>query len=211
MSDAPTLQQAGLFDNPPRRRGRKTRPPVWCAKCDKMRKHHARGLCQDCYVISYRPRIRECVKCWKLRKHCARGLCQACYMDIYEPPPRPCLNCGETRRHIARGLCRRCYEPPARECARCGEVRPHEANDLCHAGYRRHRRVLEMAYGPVCQLCGKIHESSDTLTVDHIHPVARMESYIGVRDGWPDGINSYANLQLACRSCNSAKGDRLLD
>ena len=76
-------------------------------------------------------------------------------------------------------------------------------------GYRRHRRVLEMVHGPICQLCGAMHESSDTMHVDHIHPVSKAESYIGVREGWPDGINSYANLQLACPGCNVAKGDRM--
>jgi 5-methylcytosine-specific restriction endonuclease McrA len=44
-----------------------------------------------------------------------------------------------------------------------------------------------------CQYCGS--EDRD-LTVDHVTPRAR------------GGANGLSNLALACRSCNSAKGDR---
>jgi len=46
-----------------------------------------------------------------------------------------------------------------------------------------------------CQYCG----ASDDLTCDHIVPLMR------------GGTNDNENLNTACRSCNSSKGDKLLD
>lgn len=47
----------------------------------------------------------------------------------------------------------------------------------------------------VCTYCG----STDDLTCDHIHPLAR------------GGTNDLDNLTTACRSCNSSKGDKLIE
>jgi len=49
---------------------------------------------------------------------------------------------------------------------------------------------------PYCEYCGKI----DTLlTIDHIVPINK------------GGQNCLANVTIACKSCNSSKGDKLLE
>lgn len=53
-------------------------------------------------------------------------------------------------------------------------------------------KLLIEAYGEACLKCG----SDDILTIDHIKPIA-----LG-------GDNSFENLQILCKSCNSSKGHR---
>lgn len=49
---------------------------------------------------------------------------------------------------------------------------------------------------PYCEYCGKINT---LLTVDHIVPINK------------GGQNCLANVTIACKSCNSSKGDKLLE
>jgi 5-methylcytosine-specific restriction endonuclease McrA len=73
-------------------------------------------------------------------------------------------------------------------------------------GKKRGRRLLELFWANRgrCHYCGrgcilKPDSACDPLraTVDHLLPVAR------------GGTNAWANLRLACFSCNTAKADKL--
>ena len=99
--------------------------------------------------------------------------------------PRPCKDCGA----IAR----------ATRCAGCDQTfkRIKEATRPTRAqrGYDYQWRMISKALRqeqPWCSSCGK---TSD-LTVDHIEPLV---------DG---GLTVRSNLQVLCRSCNSAKADK---
>ena len=49
--------------------------------------------------------------------------------------------------------------------------------------------------GNSCGICGKVIESMDEATIDHIVPISK------------GGMHSPKNMQLAHASCNSAKGN----
>lgn len=51
-------------------------------------------------------------------------------------------------------------------------------------------------YNFECQHCGEKEENK--LTIDHIHPVSK------------GGDNSFDNLQILCKSCNSKKGSKII-
>ena len=70
-------------------------------------------------------------------------------------------------------------------------------------GYARHRGRLCMEQAMACGICGHLL-GDEKAHVDHIIPVAR----------WPQGlpgIDHVANLQAAHPSCNSSKGDKLME
>lgn len=52
--------------------------------------------------------------------------------------------------------------------------------------------------GQECYLCGRWLGWRE-ITLDHVHPLSR------------GGGHTYANVKIACRVCNSRKGDRLLE
>ena len=69
--------------------------------------------------------------------------------------------------------------------------------------FRKHKIGLISRFGPFCQFCKKIDSWDDQLQVDHIHPLAKEDSYIG-------DINEFENAQLLCKTCNVKKYDRMI-
>lgn len=68
-------------------------------------------------------------------------------------------------------------------------------HNLSSKDKQRRRRAVISRDGEECARCG----TSKKLTIDHIIPRC-----LG-------GTNEISNLQLLCRACNSAKGDRGID
>lgn len=100
---------------------------------------------------------------------------------------KPCLDCGEPS-----------------EGTRCDEHRRAQVRDRSRARTRRtdtarwkrlSRRLRKLS--PFCEFCG----ATDTLSVDHIIPVSQR----------PDLEYVIDNCRILCRSCNSARGDRVTD
>ena len=75
---------------------------------------------------------------------------------------------------------------------KCGNRRRRGMSDY---SWRKLRQEIFDRDGGECQYCG----SFDDLTCDHIVPLVR------------GGSNDPDNLTTACRSCNSSKGDRLVE
>jgi len=50
----------------------------------------------------------------------------------------------------------------------------------------------------ICSICRRLITQDDDLTIDHIRPISK----------YPDLAYAKNNLQILCRSCNSAKGNR---
>lgn len=57
------------------------------------------------------------------------------------------------------------------------------------------RNEVFALYGKVCLACG----SKNNITIDHVIPVSK------------NGINHISNYQPLCKSCNSKKGDKIID
>lgn len=67
------------------------------------------------------------------------------------------------------------------------------------------RSVLEYRDGPDCYYCGE-ELNLENRTIDHVVPQREAR-----RRGWElESTHGIDNLVLACRSCNTKKGDRLL-
>lgn len=101
-------------------------------------------------------------------------------------PLVPCLDCRALSRNGSR-------------CTRCQAVadaqRDQQRGSASSRGYGARWRSLAraaMAAHPYCAGCG----ATSDLTVDHVVPIAR------------GGTPTPENLQVLCRSCNSAKGAR---
>lgn len=96
-----------------------------------------------------------------------------------------CLECGALCHpsRDARGRCERCYQHKTRLRNR---LRDH------YAGHWPTIRRALIASHPWCEVC---HATSD-LTADHIVPVVA------------GGTHARSNLQVLCRTCNSAKGGK---
>jgi hypothetical protein len=75
---------------------------------------------------------------------------------------------------------------------KCGNRQRRGMNDYA---WRKLRQEIFDRDGSECQYCG----SFDDLTCDHIVPLIR------------GGTNDHDNLTTACRSCNSSKGDKLVE
>lgn len=75
---------------------------------------------------------------------------------------------------------------------KCGNRQRRGLNDYA---WRKLRQEIFERDGNECQYCG----SFDDLTCDHIVPLIR------------GGTNDHDNLTTACRSCNSSKGDKLVE
>lgn len=71
---------------------------------------------------------------------------------------------------------------------------PCKRSDLKTAAWKKARRKVIESQGVVCAYCHC--DCSDDPTVDHVVPVSR------------GGKSRMENLVVACRSCNSKKGDR---
>lgn len=97
--------------------------------------------------------------------------------------PRPCLVCGE----------------PSAE-SRCPDHRVHKTHTGRHAVHTNTTRWKKLSrklrrMQPFCSTCG----ARDDLTVDHKVPLTER----------PDLAYDLANLDVLCRSCNSAKDAHL--
>lgn len=130
-----------------------------------------------------------------------------------------CGECGNNSKHKAFGLCQPCYRKQyyrknrdreiqtstewlKQNSDRRNQYKRERWSKVSGHSYQRHKRVLELAYGSLCQLCQQEFDLDD-LQVDHIHPIAKMDTYAG------DDIHEYVNLQLLCKPCNISKGDRI--
>ena len=60
------------------------------------------------------------------------------------------------------------------------------------------RKQVIKAQGRICRICNKHTLFDFDLTVDHIKP----------RSKYPDLALEITNLQVACRGCNSSKGNK---
>lgn len=65
-----------------------------------------------------------------------------------------------------------------------------------HREVQRITRLLIDRYGAKCAICGKEIRNKKDLTLDHIKPLSK------------GGLTTLENCQLACRKCNSQKGDK---
>jgi 5-methylcytosine-specific restriction endonuclease McrA len=59
------------------------------------------------------------------------------------------------------------------------------------------RKQLINKNGAICSLCGKLIETMKDCTIDHIVPISK------------GGLTTIENCQLAHRSCNVKKGDKV--
>jgi hypothetical protein len=69
------------------------------------------------------------------------------------------------------------------------------------AEWKNARQVVIRDQGSVCKKCGKSIRNQLNVTVDHIKP----------RKKFPSLALELSNLQVLCRSCNSAKGARFIE
>ncbi|MBA2614314.1 MAG: HNH endonuclease [Actinobacteria bacterium] len=96
---------------------------------------------------------------------------------------RPCLDCGELTRSGSR-------------CSRCEAKRDARRGTTTERGYgsdHQKRAKATIRSQPWCSICGHPGSPSNPLTADHVVPVSR-----GGRGG---------PLRVACRSCNSRRGN----
>lgn len=85
-------------------------------------------------------------------------------------------------------------ENPEKNIARAQNRRARESGA---EGFHTHEDILKLREEQTsCQLCGTVFNRDTPATVDHIKALAAGGT------NWPD------NLQLLCKSCNSAKGAR---
>lgn len=62
---------------------------IICKRCHRLRKHHARGLCESCYrILRKNPNAQlnggtvVCLRCHRPRKVYCHGLCRSCYNSL---------------------------------------------------------------------------------------------------------------------------------
>jgi len=67
--------------------------------------------------------------------------------------------------------------------------------------WRNTRYAALKHYGNRCQLCGASPSEGVELHVDHIYP----------RSQYPDRCLDISNLQILCRTCHMAKGEKYID
>lgn len=120
------------------------------------------------------------------RKQTRRGICPACGVEFSYP--------GGTGRRYCTPACRwrRAELPPPDSSHAAYKRRAQTAPGLSQ---RKRERLLARwkAAGRRCSYCPRLAD-----TVDHVLPLVR------------GGTNWEGNLAPACRSCNSARGTRLL-
>jgi len=185
-------------------------------KCDYICIECARAYACQWYKEhpDYEKPLIICKKCGREKPHHAHGLCKACYALQYERPLITCRVCGEKRPHLAHGLCKPCYsrqwgvEHYEEQIAYKRQWRA-ENRDKYRAMRRRRKARVKGAsfvglvdeaaiyelYNNCCVYCG----SRDNLTLDHIVPLSKGGKHIS------------ENLLVACGSCNSSKGAKLLE
>ena len=184
---------------------------VLCLGCAEWRRHEAKGLCGPCYrktparVVAQREAVRRYSqttngaakqKQWARSERgraSAKGR-KARYRSKPEVQHRERLYRIEYKQR-----------PYAKKAATLREIARYRK--LGGVNYRRRAWFLAARDGWRCNTargwgCGK--DLSDcAFEVDHIHPVARADSYVGC------DINEDANLQLLCPKCNGRKGDKV--
>lgn len=131
---------------------------------------------------------------------------------------KPCSACGEAIEQDITGepaiefknitLCSGCaldLIEPIYRLQGVGCIQPVIFKELLSSSYLRKKRLQIKNYKKIfndllhkykfaCVHCGEKDEQK--LTIDHIVPVAK------------GGTDDYSNLQILCRSCNSAKGTK---
>jgi NMD protein affecting ribosome stability and mRNA decay len=55
-------------------------PQIKCKVCGKIKSHHAKGMCFNCYLRQHKGKEIVCKECGKTKPHKAFGLCKACHM-----------------------------------------------------------------------------------------------------------------------------------
>ena len=54
-----------------------------CKNCGKIKKHHSKGFCFNCYrKFSWKPKLVICKHCKKEKPHQAFGLCRSCHPKL---------------------------------------------------------------------------------------------------------------------------------
>lgn len=93
--------------------------------------------------------------------------------------------------------------PPREPIERCHEPAPTEAQ----VGYRLFAPCLRWEFGFTCPLC-LLHEADLTGGYSIEKTGQSTVEHLRVKSVHPEGTNEYENLVLACRFCNTARGDK---
>ena len=57
-----------------------------CSQCNEKKKHHAKGMCINCYKKhAWNQKKVRCKNCGQLRVHKAFGLCRTCHVKLHHP------------------------------------------------------------------------------------------------------------------------------
>lgn len=199
--------------------------------CHPDRPHHAKGMCEQCYMRAYDAARRD-------RRNAARRAANRATPKVRRRPGLPARipDCHPDRKHCGRGLCGPCYQQARRAgtfvvgMATCHPDRPELARGFCHQCYAKRRYwgdperyraaarergraqreqlrdELVRAYGGRCA-CENCPETNPAfLTLDHVNgdgKTHRLEL----------GSHTYADLRrrgwprdgyrLLCWNCNA--------
>ncbi|WP_265561027.1 HNH endonuclease [Streptomyces hygroscopicus] len=108
---------------------------------------------------------------------------------------RPCLNCGTLTRNASRcDTCQAAWQARQDRIRGTSTERGYGSQwrRLAAAAVARHRAL----YGDWCPGWRRDPHPAQDLTADHVQPLVR------------DGVSVEGNVQVLCRSCNAAKGNR---
>ena len=158
------------------------------AGCD--RPHHARGLCNVCYVRAHRKRNPEYRERERRAERARKRPPRVEYWREYRR--RAEVRERERRRHRD-AWSRNRDDPEYLERRRARDRRRYRR--MGGQGYQRHRGTLVLRQQFACAICGGPLDR-ELAHVDHIIPVSR------------GGGNEIENLQAVHATCNRRKGNR---
>lgn len=183
----------------------KTLPPVICADCKQTKKHYGKGMCRECYMITW----NSSEKGKEIHRQSEQKR-RANKPDLVREQDR---NRNQTdRRKIWRKTYQKQYYERNKEELQAYNrewMNSHREKMSHYAQLRRHRtanlphtltiaewREILNEYNHCCAYCGK---PGQRFTQEHKMPVSRGGGY------------TRENIVPACRSCNSQKHNKTPD
>ena len=88
---------------------------VMCSQCDKIKEHHAKGMCYSCYKKLWKPKKIICKSCGRKRFHKAFGLCPGCHTRLHHYHKTLAYNAKKYH-----GIEFAFYREVTKECDNCG-------------------------------------------------------------------------------------------